>query len=313
MTSRDELCARIVGMVRPLAPLELPLADARGCVLSEAVLSPADVPGFPTVMREGFAVRVGSYEPGVPLRVVDEVPAGFRASEQLVEGTCIKVWPGSPLPEGADAVIPADMAQVTGSGMSLPVTSRGMGVIAQGSQVAVGELVAPVGSRLTPVLLGHLARCAVRSVRVHPRPRVLAFTMGSEFVEPGVPTPLGLVSDYLSFQTVAIAEEAGALAIRVPAILDDLAELETVLDDNCHRADLIIVNGVGPGQRDEVAAALGLGRETAGEIGCSIGDREGTVLLVAGADSAELSEWGSVLIPSIIEAQMGAQACQPRD
>ena len=309
MASKDELRARIVGMVRPLAPLELPLADARGCVLSEAVLSPADVPGFPTVTVEGFAARVGAYEPGASLRVVDEVPAGFRASEHLHEGTCIKVWPGAPLPEGSDTVIPVDLAQVTDRGVVLPATHAGKGFLAQGGEVRSGEQVASGGSPLTPVLIGHLARCAVRSVRVHPRPRVLAFTMGSEFVEPGIPTPLGLVSDYLSFQTVAIAEEAGALAFRVPAILDDLGELETVVDDNCHRADLILITGVGPSQLGEVAASLGLSLETAGEFRYAIGEREGTVLVFAGANLAELSDLGSVLIPSIIEAQMGAQVC----
>jgi molybdopterin molybdotransferase len=309
MASKDEFRARIVGMVRPLAPLELPLADARGCVLSEAVLSPADVPGFPTVTVEGFAARVGSYEPGASLRVVDEVPAGFRASEQLNEGTCIKVWPGAPLPEGSDTVIPVDLAQVTDRRVVLPATHAGKGFLAQGSQVGIGEQVAPAGSRLTPELIGHLARSAVRSVRLHPRPRVLAFTMGSEFVEPGVTTPLGLVSDYLSFQMVAIAEEAGALAFRVPAILDDLVELETVVDDNCHRADLILITGVGPRQMGEVAGALRVSLESAEEFTCAIGEREGTVLLVAGADASELSVWGSVLIPSIIEAQMGVRAC----
>jgi molybdopterin biosynthesis enzyme len=32
-------------------------------------------------------------------------------------------------------------------------------------------------------------------VMVHPRPRVLVVTIGTEYVEPGVPTPIGLVAD----------------------------------------------------------------------------------------------------------------------
>ncbi len=309
MTSMDELCDRIVGLVSPLSPLELPLADALGCVLSEAVHSPAEVPAFPTVTREGFAVRVGSYEPGALLRVVDEVPAGFRASEPLVEGSCIRVWPGAPLPEGADCVVRTDRAQVTERAVALPEAHSDEGFIARGSLVRIGERVATAGSRLTPSLIGHLARCGVRSVLVHPRPRVLAFTVGSEFVEPGVPTPPGLVTDYLSIESVAIAEQAGAPAFRVPAILDELSELKAVIDDNGHRADLILINGVGRWQRDEVADALGLSLESAEECTVAIGERDSTVLLVVGADAVELATCGSALIPRIITALMAVEAC----
>jgi molybdopterin molybdotransferase len=305
VTSPDDLGARLRGRILPLAPLELPLADARGCVLHSFVFAPDDVPSFPTVTMEGYAVRTSSFLPGEPVRIIDEVPAGFRASEELVDGTCIKVWPGAPLPPGADAVIPLGVGQLAGEFVVLPAGIAGHGILHRGSYVQAREEVARAGDQLSAELIGSLARCAVRSVRVHPRPRVLAFTMGSQFVEPGIPTPIGLVTDFLSIQTVALAEESGALAFRVPAILDDLVELESVVDDNRHRTDLIVISGVTSAQLPSVAQALSVDLEDAGDFRCAFGEREGTVILVLGADLEELSTWGSSILPAIIGAQRG--------
>lgn len=306
MAPMDHLRARIVGLVRPLAPLELPLADARGCVLSEGIQAPAPVPAFDTVALDGFAVRVDSYEPGEFLPVIDEVPAGFRASAELVDGSCIRVFPGAPLPPGANTVVPIGLAEVSGSSVRLPPAQPGQGFTAVGAEVHEGALLAVAGDQLTPRLVGRIAHAGIRSVRVHPRPRVLAVTVGTEFVEPGVPTPVGLVADGLSFPVTAIAEEAGAIAFRVPPILDDESELVAIVDDSLHRTDVIVLCGVGVAGRALACAVLDLNEQfAAGESGCAVGEREGTVILALGPDLLDVLGLGEALLPGIIRAQMG--------
>lgn len=306
MAPMDELRARIVGLVHPLAPLELPLADARGCVLHEDIRSPGAVPAFDTVSVEGYAVRAGSYGPSSLLRVIDTVPAGFRASEELVDGTCMRAHPGAPLPPGADAVVGLDLSDVDESGARLAPVGAGRGFIPAGAEVHEGALLASAGDELTPRLIGVLSRSAIRSVHVHPRPRVLAVTVGTEFVEPGVPTPIGLVADHLSQPVAAIAEQAGAIVFRVPPILDDEAELVTIVDDSLHRTDLIVLCGVGAAGRVLAGESLGLTEVfAAGESGCAVGDREGTVILALGPDLGDVLGLGEALLPAIIRAQMG--------
>lgn len=306
MAPMDDLRAQIVGLVRPLTPLELPLADARGCVLHEGIQAPTPVPAFDTVAVDGFAVRALSYEVGESVHVIDEVPAGFRASEELADGTCIRVHPGAPLPERADTVVPMALTQVDGSGARLPKSMVGEGFVTVGSAVAEGSVLAQSGDALTPRLIGELARSAIRSVRVHPRPRVLVVTVGTEYVEPGVPTPIGLVADHLSFPVAAIAEDAGALAFRVPPILDDESELVAVVDDSLHRTDLIVLCGMDAAGRALACSALGLEiLFEAGESGCAVGEREGTVIVALGPDLADVTALGEALVPAIIRAQMG--------
>jgi molybdopterin molybdotransferase len=306
MASVDDLRARIARLLRPLTPLELPLADARGCVLAEGVRAPVPVPSFATVTVEGFAVRAHSYAAGETLRVVDEVPAGFRASEELASGTCIRVWPGAPLPDGADAVVDATLARFEKEGVCLPACAVGHGFVPAGTEIAAGETLAEIGDEMTPRLMGTLSRSSIRSVRVHPRPRVLAVTVGTEFVEPGVPTPLGLVSDHLSFPVVAIAEQAGAIAFRVPPILDDESELVSIVDDSLHRTDIIVLCGMDLAGRARACSSLELSEVISrGEEGCAIGSREGTVVVALGPDLGSILALGELVVPTIIDLQMG--------
>ncbi|MFM8155355.1 MAG: hypothetical protein ACKOAF_04665 [Actinomycetes bacterium] len=282
------------------------MADARGCVLAEAVRAPAPAPAFDTVTVEGFAVRTGSYTSGSALRVIDEVPAGFRATEELASATCIRVWPGAPMPDGADAVVEADLARIESTGVYLPVSMTGQGFVSAGTEIAAGEALAEIGDEVTPRLMGTLARSSIRSVRVHPRPRVLAVTVGTEFVEPGVPTPLGLVSDHLSFPAVAIAEQAGAIAFRVPPILDDEAELVSIVDDSLHRTDLIVLCGMDLSGRALACSAFGLTEVISrGDEGCAVGNREGSVIVAVGPDLGSILSLGELVVPMIIRAQMG--------
>lgn len=306
MVPLDGLTARIVPLVRPLTPLELPLSDARGCILAAEVRATVPVPAFATVTVDGFAVRAHSYAANEPLRVIDDVRAGFRASEDLVDGTCIRVHPGAPLPAGADVVIEVRHARAESGGICLPAEAAGQGFVPAGTDSAEGESLAGAGDELTPQLLGLLARASVRSVQVYPRPRVLAVTVGSEFVEPGVPTPVGLVSDHLSVAAMAVAEQAGAIAFRVPPILDDVAELVSIVEDSLHRTDLIVLCGVDAAGREQCHSALGLVEVAAlGEAGCALGEIEGTVVVTLGADLGDVLSLGAAVLPAIIRIQMG--------
>ncbi len=43
----------------------------------------------------------------------------------------------------------------------------------------------------------------------------------------------------------------------------------------------------------------------AGESGCAVGEREGTVIVALGPDLADVTALGEAILPSIIRAQMG--------
>ncbi|GDX31119.1 molybdopterin molybdenumtransferase MoeA [Actinomycetes bacterium] len=263
MLSVEDYRAQVLAGVKALAPIEMPLLDAHGCVLATEVSAPWPLPSFDNSSMDGYAVVAADLagatgEHPVQLTVVDDVPAGFRATEVVVQGVAIRIMTGAPMPEGADAVVPVEK---TDGGTDLvqinePVSS-GANIRLAGEDVLLGEVVMRPGTYLTSRQLSLLASVGKGSVLVHPKPRVVVISTGSELVEPGTQLRKGLITDSNSFLLVAAAQEAGAVAFRVPPVIDDEGVFMSTLEDQLHFADLIVTSGgVSMGAYDTVKAVL---------------------------------------------------------
>ena len=263
MRSVEEHLQSVLAGVVPLSPLDVTLVDARGCVLAEDVTAPWPLPAFDNAARDGYAVKssdvlAASDGKPVTLRVIDDVPAGFRATTELREGAAIRVMTGAPLPEGAEAVVPLEW---TDGGMpEVKVTrtvARGANVRRRGEDISLGEVVAPAGTIVGPREIALLAAVGRGRVSVHPQPRVVILSTGNELVEPGSPLGPGLIADSNGVTIAAAVQEAGAIAYRVGPVPDDAGTLLSVLEDQLVRADLIVTTGgVSAGAYDTVRAVL---------------------------------------------------------
>jgi len=261
--SVEEHLQAVLAGVHPLAPLDVTLVDARGCVLAEDVTAPWPLPPFDNAATDGYAVKAADLlaaSDGKPvvLRVIDDVPAGYRASVALREGSAIRIMTGAPLPEGAEAVVPVEW---TDGGMpEVRITrsiARGANVRRRGDDVPLGEVVATAGTVLGPREIALLAAVGRGRVSVHPQPRVVIISTGSELVEPGSPLAPGLVADSNGVTIAAAVQEAGAIAYRVGPLADDAGTLLATLEDQLVRADLIVTTGgVSAGAYDTVKAVL---------------------------------------------------------
>jgi len=243
--------------------LDHTLLDARGCVLAEDVTAPWPLPPFDNSAMDGYAVRVEDVKAAsdgkpVTLRVVDDVPAGYRASVPVTEGTAIRIMTGAPMPEGAEAVIPVEW---TDAGMPevkiMRDVTHGAHVRSRGDDVSLGDVVATSGTVLGPREIALLAAVGRGRVSVHPAPRVVVLSTGSELVEPGTPLQPGLITDSNGYTIAAAIQEAGAIAYRVGPVPDDAPLLLSTLEDQLVRADMIVTTGgVSAGAYDTVKAVL---------------------------------------------------------
>jgi molybdopterin molybdotransferase len=261
--SVEEHLQSVLAGVEPLSPLDVTLVDARGCVLAEDVTAPWPLPPFDNAATDGYAVKAAdllSASDGKPvvMRVIDDVPAGYRASVELREATAIRINTGAPLPEGAEAVVPVEW---TDGGMpEVRITrsiARGANVRRRGDDVGLGDVVATEGTVLGPRDIALLAAVGRGRVSVHPQPRVVIISTGSELVEPGSPLTPGLIADSNGVTIAAAVQEAGAIAYRVGPLPDDAAALLATLEDQLVRADLVVTTGgVSAGAYDTVKAVL---------------------------------------------------------
>ena len=260
----DAHLEQILSVVGVLAPLDLTLLDAHGCVLAEDIAATHPLPPFENSAMDGYAVRsadVAGASVGAPvvLPVVGDIAAGSETPYTVQPGLCVRIMTGAPIPPGADAVVPWEW---TDGGIA-SVTIRqapepGRHVRRAGEDVAAGTTVLPAGSHLGAAQVGLLAAVGRERVSVRPRPRVVVLSTGSELVDPGQPLTTGKIPDSNSTLLTAAATEAGAIAFRVGIVPDDPRVLIDTLEDQLIRADLVVTSGgVSVGAYDVVKEALG--------------------------------------------------------
>src|SRR4051812_18070819 len=134
-----------------LDPEVVPLQEAAGRVLADAVVSGIDVPGFDRATMDGYAVDADStdgataYNP-LPLTVVGDSFPGRPFQGSIVSGQAVRIMTGAPMPDGCNAVLPAEWigeAAEDARVMALAAVSPGKHVGRRAEDVARGTPVLP--------------------------------------------------------------------------------------------------------------------------------------------------------------------------
>ncbi len=255
-----EHCLSLVGV---LAPREVPLLEALDRVLAQDVVSPLELPPFACSAMDGYAVRLADVTgASIVLPVAADVPAGPTAPLTLAPGTAVRVMTGAALPEGTEGIVPVEWTDagtetVTIDAAQAATLAPGQYVRPVGEDVRRGETVLRAGTRLTPRHIGVLAAVGRATAAVHPAPRVVVVSTGSELVPPGNPLGYGQIHDSNGYALTAAAAELGAVARYDSFVGDDEEDVARALDAATRDADLVITSGgVSAGAYDPVKAVL---------------------------------------------------------
>ncbi len=272
--------------VAQVAPLDVALHDAVGCILAADVVAGADLPLHALAARDGYAVasadtdaaRSAEGDEPLHLPVAHDAHAGAPAPLRLVPGQAVRVASGAPLPVGADAVLPLEETDRGTVRVLVPRPVRpGEHVRRAGVDAAAGEVLIPAGTRLGARQLSMAAAVGRARVRVHPTPRVVILSVGDELVEPGSPASPGVVHDANSHALATAVRDVGASAIRVGVVGDDRAGLRETIEDQLVRADLLLTTGgLSDTDRDTVKDVLApLGTVRFDHVAMTPGRRQG--------------------------------------
>ncbi len=249
MRSVAEHLETVLAGLRPLEALDVGLLEARGCHLAAPVVASWPVPPFDHAALDGYAVLAADCADADPtnsvtLRVVDDVPAGYRATQTVRSGTAIRVMSGAPVPPGADSVIARGLTDGGAATVDiLAPVSECANIRLTGSQLPAGREVLPAGTYVGAREVALLAAVGRARVSVCPKPRVVVISTGTELIEPGGPLSPGLMPDSNGLMLTAAAEDAGALAYRAGPVADEQQSLTDTLEDQLVRADLVVTTG----------------------------------------------------------------------
>ncbi len=246
----------------PAAVERVPLAEALGRTLAEAVTSRDRVPPFDNAAMDGFAVRTEDFAGGTAtLEVRGEVAAGGVPAEAVRQGTCLRIMTGAPVPDGADAVAPVEWTESEAGRVRINrAPTPGQHVRRAGEDVQPGDTMVEAGAVVTPPVVGMAAALGYPALGVRARPRVAVVATGDELVAAGATPGPGHLRDSNGPALAAQVVSAGGAALGPLHARDDADDARAVLEPAL-RADVLLVSGgVSVGDYDLVKEVLdGLG------------------------------------------------------
>jgi molybdopterin molybdotransferase len=266
MLEYEEALARILAAMPPLRVERVPLASAHGRVLAERIVAPIDLPPFDNSAVDGYAVRskdtaAASTESPRRLRLTGRVAAGESCFAEVADGSCVRIFTGSPLPPGADAVEmqedahtdPADPGQVRFTDGVKPWEN----VRFRGEDIKRGAVAGEPGEDLGAGRLSLLAALGFREVTVAVQPVTGILATGSELSEPTEPLKPGGIYESNRTALATLISRSGATPRVYPLVKDTPAETREALARAFAECDVVVTSGgVSVGEADYVKNAF---------------------------------------------------------
>jgi molybdopterin molybdotransferase len=257
MISVEEARQRILDALRPTSAEVVALADAWSRVSAEAVRARLTQPPADVSAMDGYALRSADGLLGARLRVIGAAPAGHPFDSPVRANEAVRLFTGSVVPAGADAILLQEDATRDGDTVQVnEAVVAGRHIRRAGQDFAAGDVVIPPGRRITARDVGLAAAANHPWVTVHRRPRVAILATGDEIAMPGEPIPPGGIVSSNSHALAALVRAAGGAPMVLPVARDDSAAIGAAADSLAGVDMLVTTGGASVGDHDLVIASL---------------------------------------------------------
>lgn len=266
MLELEEAQRRILESVQILSDEPIYLSDAHGRFLSKRITSEIDLPGFDNSAVDGYAIQAkdlvsaNSAAP-VALSLIGKIPAGESFSGKIKSGQCARIFTGSPLPSGADAVAMQEDTQIDPQDANRILFFDSVkpweNIRFRGEDVKLASSLSEAGERLSAGQLCLLGAVGTESLRVFRQPTVGLLATGSELREAGQEIKSGQIFESNRVGLATLAKQIGAVPRIYPLVPDTLDATTAALEKAFDECDVVVTTGgVSVGELDFVKAAF---------------------------------------------------------
>src|SRR5260221_10186297 len=154
MISVDEARDRILAALHPMPAEIVALANAWNRVTAEPVIARLTQPPSDVSAMDGYALRAADGGLHASLRVIGAAPAGHPFEGAVGPGHTVRLFTGSVVPVGADAILLQEDAERSGDTVVVTeAVGAGRHIRRAGQDFSLGDAVIPAGRRMTATVL----------------------------------------------------------------------------------------------------------------------------------------------------------------
>lgn len=244
----DEARELFLNAFQPISDFELlPIEDCDSRVVAEDILAEIDVPHYRRAAMDGFAVVSSD-----TLGAGGTSPVILKLAQVVEKGKCARVHTGSPMPEGADAMVMLEDTAVNGESVEVfnqvhPFKNVG-GI---GEDIKKGEIILKKGKRLRPCDIAVLASLGIEKISVFRKPLVAIIPTGEELV-PRWKKELkeGEIYETNGLMASLYVKKWGGIPRLLGIVTDEPEKIKNAVRGNPEADMLIISGGTSVGNRD---------------------------------------------------------------
>lgn len=233
------------------------VSDALGCITSNDLISPIDVPSFNNSAMDGYAFCFD--ENKTSFKITNSIQAGDGILHKIKSGEVARIFTGAPIPEGADTVIPQELVFIQQDEVSFEQGSIKIGanVRLRGAQCQTGDAIIKAGAVITPGVVALLSSVGFDRIQVYRQPKVKIIVTGNELINPGIPLRSGEIYNTNQPAILAYMKQLCISNVEAVHVKDNMDELKQVVSNAISSCDVLILSGgISVGEYDFVYQAL---------------------------------------------------------
>jgi molybdopterin molybdotransferase len=260
-----EALAILKARVRTVASIEeVPLADATGRFLAEAILSPRPIPAHDNAAVDGYAFAHSSYnkDAGARLKIAGQASAGHPLPSVPSLDHCVRIFTGAVMPQGFDTVAMQEDVVVEGEAgerwvLIPPGLKQGANRRLAGEDSKAGAVLVEAGTRLRPQDVASAAATGLDRLRCYAPLNVAIASTGDEVLRPGESFTPGKVYDANASMLEGLTKAVGAKVVELGVLTDKAEHVRAALSEASQTYNAIIISGgASQGAEDHVVRSL---------------------------------------------------------